>query len=330
MLLNFKKKIIISWVGISLICVFGADKSSGADKLAPQESAANGKVVAKINGKPILESQLTMLVQKDTKKFMKFGASMAGDSAGEHAKYKRALDKVVSNELLYQEAQKLEIKELEGKIDLQVERMNAQNKARFKGMSENKIREMAEREVLIKEYLTRNQLLKPEIPEKEIYSFYEKGKHNYIKPETADTRHILIKAGKESSESERKAAREKIDQARKAIVDGKSFEKVAEKYSECVSAKQGGSLGFIRKGYMPPEFDKVAFAIKPGELSEVIETKFGFHILKVLKREPGGLQSYEELKDFFKQYLQNQESKKRIEERVLALRQKADIQIYLK
>ena len=80
---------------------------------------------------------------------------------------------------------------------------------------------------------------------------------------------------------------------------------------------------------MPPEFDKVAFAMEEDAVSAVVETKFGYHVIKVADKKPGGLVPYEEVKDFIKKFLQQEESKKKLHAHMTELKKKAKIDILL-
>jgi peptidyl-prolyl cis-trans isomerase C len=87
----------------------------------------------------------------------------------------------------------------------------------------------------------------------------------------------LIAVGERAAAEEKERARQKAEQIRKEILEGKDFAKMAKEHSGCTSAPRGGDLGRIKKGYMPAEFEKVAFALEKDAVSEVVETKFGFH-----------------------------------------------------
>jgi len=104
----------------------------------------------------------------------------------------------------------------------------------------------------------------------------------YTQQAEVRARHILVKAGEDADAETRAAARKKVEGYRKQIQDGASFEKVAREHSEDAgSAVQGGELGFFGKGRMVKSFEDAAFALQPGQLSEIVETPFGFHLVQV-------------------------------------------------
>jgi peptidyl-prolyl cis-trans isomerase D len=111
---------------------------------------------------------------------------------------------------------------------------------------------------------------------------YEREKHRYTGLEKqVRARHILIKAASDADEATKAAAKAKAEAARARALKGEDFAKLARALSEDVgSATQGGDLGFNTRGKMVPQFDDAQFALKPGEISAVIETRFGYHVIK--------------------------------------------------
>jgi len=115
----------------------------------------------------------------------------------------------------------------------------------------------------------------------EVEKFYNEHMNRYRQSKKVDARHILIKVADSASDNDKKAARAKIDAALVRVKGGEDFAKVAEEVSEDSSAKKGGSLGFFGEGAMVKPFEEAAFALKAGEISGVVESKFGFHVIKV-------------------------------------------------
>lgn len=110
--------------------------------------------------------------------------------------------------------------------------------------------------------------------------------------------HILIDTTKLETDAELEKARQKIEEIKKEIDNGADFAEMARKYSTCPSAESGGDIGFFqRKGSIVEEFAIVAFSMKVGEISEPVETQFGYHIIKVTDKEEGKDTNYEDVAD---------------------------------
>ncbi len=98
-------------------------------------------------------------------------------------------------------------------------------------------------------------------------------------------RHILIKAGADATPAQRDSAKRKAEGLRAQAAGGADFAQLAQANSEDISAQQGGDLGFFGKGSMVPAFEQAAFALQPGQISPVIETPYGYHVIKVEERK---------------------------------------------
>jgi parvulin-like peptidyl-prolyl isomerase len=101
-------------------------------------------------------------------------------------------------------------------------------------------------------------------------------------------RHILVKAGSYATEEQKAQARERAEALRKRAAKGEDFSALASKNSDDqITAKKGGDIGFLKKGTMPESFDKALFALELNEISEVVETQYGFHVIKALAVREG-------------------------------------------
>ena len=143
-----------------------------------------------------------------------------------------------------------------------------------------------------------------EIPEEDVKSFYEDNSQYFIVPETVTASHILVQLAADASEEETAAAREKIDSILAEVKGGADFAEVAKKRSEGPSGPSGGSLGTFGRGQMVPEFEEAAFSLEPGELSDVIRTQFGFHIILLEDKQAGRTQTLDEVRQDIVGYLQ--------------------------
>lgn len=152
----------------------------------------------------------------------------------------------------------------------------------------NKLLEETKME-LLKNYAISKLIANEKASEQELLDYYNKNKENFIKTESLRAGHILV-------ENENKA-----HQIIHEIENGLLFKDAARKYSTCPSRSEGGSLGEFTKGQMVAEFEKAAFEMEEGKISKPIKTQFGYHIIQVEKRIPGGLKTFEETKNELQQ-----------------------------
>jgi parvulin-like peptidyl-prolyl isomerase len=123
-------------------------------------------------------------------------------------------------------------------------------------------------------------------------------KSQFVVPDSVEARHVLVNT---------KAEAEKVRQLLAADNSDANWKRVAKQYSDDTTNKdKGGSLGSFPQGRMVPEFDKVAFSIKPGTVSAPVKTQWGWHVLEVTKKTPGSTKTYEESKSMIEQYLKSQ------------------------
>lgn len=141
-------------------------------------------------------------------------------------------------------------------------------------------------------------------------------------------RHILIKADEKTSIVEKSKLLKKAQELKKRIDNGEDFADVAKKNSEDTeSAQRGGDIGFIVRGWMVPEFEKKAFALGVGETSDPVETKFGYHIMRVEEKKASQKLAFDDVKEDLSQYIANKQMQTELLNYIKDLRSKASIQI---
>jgi peptidyl-prolyl cis-trans isomerase C len=142
--------------------------------------------------------------------------------------------------------------------------------------------------LIVETYLKKKVEKEAKVTDEEMKKFYDENKDKFKTGDQVRASHILVKTEKE--------AQDVLAQLKK----GGSFEDLAKKFSADSSAAKGGDLGWFPKGAMVPEFDKVAFSLKEGEISGIVKTNFGFHIIKVTGKRSAGVRTFEEMKDQIK------------------------------
>jgi peptidyl-prolyl cis-trans isomerase C len=145
--------------------------------------------------------------------------------------------------------------------------------------------------------------------------------------EAVHARHILIKSARSDDFKKRQAAMEKIKAIKKELDGGADFIEVANEKSEGSNSKNGGDLGFFSKGQMVPEFEKVAFTLPVGGISDVIETEFGYHLIMVEEKRAARRLRFDDIKADLANYLYQKQVADRYEVFVNELRKKADIKV---
>ncbi|HIJ87336.1 MAG TPA: peptidylprolyl isomerase [Desulfuromonadales bacterium] len=288
-------------------------------------------VIARVNGTAIDAIEL-----RRAKKVMLRGQTPPADQMADVNK--QALDQLISAQLLYQAAAKIEIKDLDKLIDAKL----AQGKERFKDeqefkkaikeleMDEKELREYTRRDLLITQFVETTFVAKTVVSEADSRSFYDKNQDKFKQEESVKASHILIGVEANASADEKKKAREKVDKLKKELDGGADFATVAKGNSTCPSAPQGGDLGFFGKGQMVAPFEKAAFALKPGEVSDVVETQFGYHIIKLVEKKSATTAEYKDVKTKIEEYLKGQKVNEAIQKYIEDIKKTAKIEILLK
>jgi peptidyl-prolyl cis-trans isomerase C len=132
---------------------------------------------------------------------------------------------------------------------------------------------------------------------------------------------------KGNSQDAVESAMKKARDIRERVIREKDFATLAKETSSCSTASNGGDLGFLQKGFMPAEFDKVAFSLKVEDVSEPVRTRHGLHIIQVLEKREQSQRPLSEVKEFIAKYLQRFAEKERLRTHMAELRKKAVIQI---
>jgi peptidyl-prolyl cis-trans isomerase D len=133
-----------------------------------------------------------------------------------------------------------------------------------------------------------------EISDEDIKAYYETHQDQFTHPESVKVRHILIAVDEDASPQDVQKAKRKTEKLRSRIKIGEDFAKVAEKNSDGPSAVQGGDIGWMTRGQMVKPFEDTAFELQPGQVSEPVRTRFGWHLIKVEEHESEGVSSLDE------------------------------------
>ncbi|MDR3556687.1 MAG: peptidylprolyl isomerase [Syntrophobacteraceae bacterium] len=320
---------------VSVVLLFGygfsvSRATEGASASSTQQNAAM------VNGKPIPMATYNAEVNRLQQQFTLAGRKL--DEKQTSTLKQRILDSLVAREVLKQQAEKEGIKADPAAVDSQMAAINKSTtpenfaaSLKQMNMTEATFKEYLATELTIKKLIDHDLAPKVTVTPQEVKAFYDSNPKLFNAPEMIRASHILIKVGPTASAKEKKAAMAKIKAVQKRLRKGEDFAKVAKEVSEDTGTKaNGGDLNFFAKGQMVPEFEKAAFALKPGQVGDVVKTSFGYHLIKVTAIKPAGKVPFDKIKDRIEQHLKAQKMQKALPEYIAGLKSKAKIETFVK
>ena len=164
---------------------------------------------------------------------------------------------------------------------------------------------------------------KVNLREREIRRYYKKYGDDYVTPVEIKARHILLKLAPDASEELLQEKRQQLGELLDQIRGGSSFEELAIKHSEDGTASEGGDLGWYKPGEMVPEFENTSFAMETGQVSEIVRTSFGLHLIKVEQRKEEVTKSLDEVHDEISEILTERRAQKLLDEELEKLQELA-------
>ena len=308
-----------------------------------QDAGEQGKeIVAKVGDQVITISEFMTAVSSFELNFQEQLAQM--DEASRQVVLsnlrQQILNNMINQILILNDAKRLKIivskEELENQIDLAIRETKSRfpNEDAFKGALEqqgltedglrNLLGQQLEGRLLSKKWFDQEIENKINVSDDEISGYYKDNKTEFEIPEQVRARHILILVPSEDIKEEKKKEIEAILVKAK---EGEDFAALAQRYSEGPSAARGGDLGFFGEGAMVPEFEKTAFALKEGEIGEIVLTQFGYHIIKVEDRKEKQTKELEKVSDNIREKLTQQKRENILTSRIEKMKSRDKVEI---
>ncbi len=305
--------------------------------------AQTNEEVAEVNGDSVTANELEQfaqtqqLVMQISQVDQSFAQLLFSSDPGQNLlkEYRKVkLDELINQKLLSQAAQESNVQvtqeEKDQYFNQQVEQIKQQNdlsqeefeqvlqQQGISSLDEYKERFLESSNILVNKFLQTEVYSDINISEEEAKKYYDNNKNKFKQNKRVDVSHILV----EDAETAQKLKTE--------IENGKEFATVAKNNSiDKQSASKGGRLGFIEKGKVIPQFEEAAFNLEVGEVSDVIQTQNGYHILTVNDIEEASQKSFDEVRDQIEETLTNQKSNNKYQEYVQNLRDEANLEINL-
>jgi parvulin-like peptidyl-prolyl isomerase len=290
--------------------------------------------IAKVNGFEVNKQAVGFELDRLVRFYMSHGMTMQEIKDNLPKLQEKALDQAIGARLLLERSQQLDIAVSAADIDAEVAKVveqvggeeNFRKALAAQNITDEAFRKELEKGARVNKLVEQACTGVEEPTEQEVTDFYEAHKSEYVSEPKVLCQHILVKVEDNSTSDEKSAAFEKILAIKDRIAAGGNFAEEAQKHSDCPSGREGGSLGWFGPGMMVPEFDKVAFEMKKGEVSGVVTTQFGYHIIYKADEQPGGQQTLVDVHDQIKDYLRHGARGKAVDAFVAELREKAEIE----
>jgi len=252
--------------------------------------------------------------------------------------FRSVLDQLVGIKLLSQEAAKRKIAVPEADIEAQLNQMRQQfpsedvfNQAlKQQNKTVDMLKTEARSSMAIQKMLEQTLAGKIAVTPQQAQDFYDKNPDQFKRPEQVRASHILITVQQGADVAAKAAAKRKAEGVLKQVKAGGNFAALAKDNSQDPgSAVNGGDLGFFQRGQMVPPFDEAAFTMKPGATSDLVETQFGYHIIRVMEKKEAGTVTLDEVRPQLEQYLQNANRQREMQAFVDGLKAKGKVEILL-
>lgn len=291
------------------------------------------EVIARVNGEAIGRS--------DFEKAIKNLEGRAGGPVPTEQRdrvYRSVLDQLIAYRLLTQETKARNVAVPDTDVDARLADIRKQFPSEdvFKqmltkqNMTVEQLREDARADMRVALMLKSEVAEKVSVQPKDVADFYQQNPDKFQQSERVRASHILVRVPENADEKAKQTARAKADDLLKQVKAGGDFAALAKQHSEDPgSGANGGDLGYFMKGQMVGAFERAAFTLKPGEVSDLVETPFGFHIIKMGDKQASRTVPIEEVRAKIEEFLQNQQRMEKTQAFVESLKAKGNVEILI-
>lgn len=284
--------------------------------LAPGMALAQGqsappseptKVVARINGEDVTQADLDGEIMRLLSRGGRVTPQILEQYRAEATP--KAFDQLVIKSQLKAYAKKNQVSVSDSDLAGEISKIKAQfpSEEEFKdrlaqqGLTEESLKEQMKPDMLFSKVVQHYANSIPNPTTAELESYYNEHQAEYAQGEQVRASHILIGFEPTDDTAKKEAKKTQAESLKKELDGGADFAELAKQHSSCPSKAQGGDLGPFPRGAMVAEFEKVAFELQPGQISDVVETQFGYHIIKVAEHSKGETPAFVSVKDQIRQ-----------------------------
>jgi peptidyl-prolyl cis-trans isomerase C len=340
----------IIFIGINLNC---REKSpdekevSQPEPNAPSEPDVNASsetvpkdVAVIVNGVEIKNSAIMELIGPQLAKINQQSAGIPSPVAEQYKKQLReqALEQLIRRQLLDEKIKDANVTITDEEVVSKIEELASEKNMSLEDYKKALEQNNQDFDVVKEDFrkqLSRNKFMeaqwagKTDVTEEEAKKYYDENKKKFDIPERIRVRHILIKFKQQNPDADpnvaKASAKTKAQDLLQQIKDGADFAELAKAHSDCLSGSKGGDMGFFPRGYTTPKFEKAAFELEIGQVSDIVETEYGYHIIKLIERKDASVVSFEQAKDKIFEELKEQKQRELAEKYINSLKADAEI-----
>ena len=289
--------------------------------------------LATVNGEAIQKAEFEKALQS-------FEANAGGQIPADHRDQivRTVLDQMIGYKLLVQEAKNRKQSVSDDELNKRMTQIRSQfatdeefkNLLANQGLTLEQLRTDARNDMAVNNMLQGEFGGKVGVTPQQVDEFYKQNPNQFEQPPRVRASHILIGFPENADDAAKAAAKAKAQQVLSQVKAGKDFAALAKQYStDPGSAQNGGDLGLFQQGQMVPPFDKAAFSMKEGETSDLVETQFGYHIIRVVEKMPTRTVPLEEVRADIQQFLEGRNRQQATQSFVDGLKAKGKIEIFI-
>ena len=294
---------------------------------------AEEKIVARVNGVQITEQQLEGIINELLPTAF-FHGNITPEKRAEFRP--TAMEEIIKRELYYQEAKRLGMEIKKAELSEAVKKVKARYKSekdflrslKSIGYTMETFEHDVDKNMLVIKFFEEEIIAKAKATEEYLRDYYEKNKKDFVRPEGIRLRHILIKVPPAATKEEREILKKEAEDVLAKAKSGEDFADLAYKHSMDDWRVKGGDLGLVHEGRLAPEIAEVAFKLEPGQISGLIETINGYHIMKMEEKVPASQLSFDEISDKLKRQTESRRQKELEESTLKRLKDNAKIELY--
>jgi peptidyl-prolyl cis-trans isomerase C len=320
-----------------------APAAAGTPQAAPGKPAAEEDpilptdkipdVVATVDGQDVTKADLLARANEALGALAQRGISPPPPT---RSFYRNVLDDLIGNRLLYKDLAAQNKAATPKEVDDQIAAIRAQFKSdeefekmlTARGFDRDRLKREVAESLTVNKWVENTVIPSLQVSDEEAKKFYDANQERMVRPESVRARHILVAVPADATAEQKAEKKKQAEALRAKIAGGEDFAAVAKASSDDKgSGARGGELGWLRRGQTVPAFDQAAFSLEPGKLSDVVESKFGYHIIEVEEKKPAGKLTFDEVKDRIVELIKQHDLENAIHAKLDDLGSKAKIEI---